>query len=193
MLWYDARMRELANEQAVGELIRSLQDKVRRDLAVAGRPWAVIGIKSRGETLAQRLASTLKPDHVGSLDITMYRDDLSEIGSHAVVRTTDVRFAIDGIDVVLVDDVLMSGRSVRAALAALTDLGRPRRVWLSVLVDRGGRELPIRADHVALDLSADTSLSPTQRVDVLLTPFDDRDAIIVRAPSRPVVRQVTTP
>jgi pyrimidine operon attenuation protein / uracil phosphoribosyltransferase len=193
MLWYDARMRELANEQAVGELIRSLQDKVRRDLAVAGRPWAVIGIKSRGETLAQRLASTLKPDHVGSLDITMYRDDLSEIGSHAVVRTTDVRFAIDGIDVVLVDDVLMSGRSVRAALAALTDLGRPRRVWLSVLVDRGGRELPIRADHVALDLSADPSLSPAQRVDVLLTPFDERDAIIVRAPSRPTVRQVTTP
>jgi pyrimidine operon attenuation protein/uracil phosphoribosyltransferase len=186
-------MRELANEQAVGALIRSLEDKIRRDLAGTGRPWAVIGIKSRGETLAQRLASTLKPNHVGSLDITLYRDDLSEIGSHATVRTTDVRFAIDGIDVVLVDDVLMSGRSVRAALAALTDLGRPRRVWLSVLVDRGGRELPIRADHVALDLSGDTSLSPTQRVDVLLKPFDERDAIVVRAPSRPTVRQVTTP
>ena len=101
--------------------------------------------------LAQRLAQHFKNDvlagRVGSLDITLYRDDLSEIGAQPVVRTTDIPFDVDGLNVVLVDDVLMTGRSVRAALQSLMDLGRPKRVWLSVLVDRGGRELPIAPDH----------------------------------------------
>src|SRR5690606_13095379 len=108
-----------------------------------------------GDLLAQRLSQRL-PHHppvgVGSLDITLYRDDLSEIGPQPIVRTTQIDFDIDALDLVLVDDVLMTGRSVRAALESLMDIGRPRRVWLAVLVDRGGRELPITPDFVALDL-----------------------------------------
>ena len=99
-----------------------------------------------------------------------------------IVRTTEIPFAIDRMQVVLVDDVLMTGRSVRAALQSLMDLGRPRRVWLAVLVDRGGRELPIRPDYVAFDLAQDDSglgLAPDNRVEVMLQPTDPEDGIVV--------------
>lgn len=190
-LWYDSRMRELADKMRVQALVDDLAQRIRADVAspaagpAAGR-WAIVGIKSRGDVLARRLAQALKPDHFGSLDITLYRDDLSEIGAKPIVRTTDIPFSVDGLSVVLVDDVLMSGRSVRAALQALMDFGRPRRVWLSVLVDRGGRELPIRPDHVALDLSspsAKSELQPSDRVKVLLEPTDPLDAIVVQSVS----------
>ena len=118
-------------------------------------------------------------DRVGSVDITLYRDDLSEIGSSAVVRTTEIPFSIDGLHVVLVDDVLMTGRSVRAALQSLMDLGRPRRIWLAVLVDRGGRELPIAPDHVALDLTKGNTVKPDDIVAVHLKPSDPGDQITV--------------
>ncbi|MEM0912996.1 MAG: bifunctional pyr operon transcriptional regulator/uracil phosphoribosyltransferase PyrR [Planctomycetota bacterium] len=139
--------------------------------------WAVVGVRSRGDVLAERLAGTPIGEafggRVGRLDITLYRDDLTELGSQAVVRSTDVPFAIDGLDVVLIDDVLMTGRSVRAALQSLTDLGRPRRVWLAVLVDRGGRELPIRPDVVGLDMTGEA----TGLVSVAVREVDGRDAI----------------
>jgi len=175
-------MRLLADPARVEQLIDDLADAIRRD--VAGRrdraDWALVGIRSRGDLLAKRLADKLQPDHLGVLDITLYRDDLSEIGSQPVVRTTEIPFAIDGLDIVLVDDVLMTGRSVRAALQSLMDFGRPRRVWLSVLVDRGGRELPIAPDHVALDLSkSDIKPAPTDRVDVHIQPMDERDEIVL--------------
>ncbi len=150
-------------------------------------PWAMVGIRSRGDILAARLVEKIDSQRfkgrVGAVDITLYRDDLSEIGAQPVVRTTDIPFDIDGLNVVLVDDVLMTGRSVRAALQSLMDLGRPRRVWLAVLVNRGGRELPIAPDHVGLDLSgpvpvAGMSLSPEDRVEVKLKPWDDQDAIL---------------
>ncbi len=177
-------MPPIADAKRVAELIDALAGAIERDVAprdaapAARRPWALIGIRSRGDVLARRMAPALRPDHVGTLDITLYRDDLSEVASQPIVRTTEVPFAIDGLDVVLVDDVLMTGRSVRAALQSLMDLGRPRRVWLSVLVDRGGRELPIAPDHVALDLSRD--VGPDQLVDVSLQPFDDADTIETR-------------
>lgn len=176
-------MPPIADAKRVQELIDALagvieRDVVRHDARAAG-PWALVGIRSRGDVLARRLAPMLRPDHVGALDITLYRDDLSEVASQPIVRTTEVPFDIDGLDVVLVDDVLMTGRSVRAALQSLMDLGRPRRVWLSVLVDRGGRELPIAPDHAALDLSRD--VGPDQLVDVRLQPFDDMDAIETRS------------
>ena len=119
------------------------------------------------------MAEQVGVDRVGVLDITLYRDDLSEIAAQPVVRTTEIDFSLDGLDVVLIDDVLMSGRSVRAALSVLMDLGRPRRVWLAVLVDRGGdaKELPIAADFVG------TTYAGAGRVSVRLTPTDDRDAI----------------
>lgn len=143
----------------------------------------MVGIRSRGDILAARLVEKIGVDRfeerVGAVDITLYRDDLSEIGAQPIVRTTDIAFAIDGLNVVLVDDVLMTGRSVRAALQSIMDLGRPRRVWLAVLVDRGGRELPISPDFVALDLTGNRKgLSANDRVELKLKPWDDEDAIL---------------
>ncbi|MEX0776647.1 MAG: bifunctional pyr operon transcriptional regulator/uracil phosphoribosyltransferase PyrR [Phycisphaeraceae bacterium] len=184
-------MRILADETRVAELVDQLAQAIVQDVAGATcaqprAPWALVGIRSRGDVLARRLATRLQPDHVGVLDITLYRDDLSEVASQPIVRTTEIPFAIDGLNIVLVDDVLMTGRSIRAALQSLMDLGRPRRVWLSVLVDRGGRELPIAPDHVGLDLSGRTMqgvnsavVAPGQRVEVRLQPTDERDLIAV--------------
>lgn len=184
-------MQVIADSKLVASLVSRLADAVRSDMENAGagngRKWGLVGIRSRGDVLAQRLAAKLPASafegRVGSLDITLYRDDLSEISRQPVVRTTEVPFTIDGLDIVLVDDVLMTGRSIRAAIQSLLDLGRPRRIWLCVLVDRGGRELPIHADHVALDLTADASpvkLTAEARVDVRLTPTDDRDEVVLR-------------
>ncbi len=192
-------MRTLADEKHVADLIERLAQAIARDLGAAAKissgngsashkaPWALVGIRSRGAVLAERLAERLQPDYVGTLDITLYRDDLSELADQPIVRETVIPFAIDGLNIVLVDDVLMTGRSIRAALQSLMDLGRPRRVWLSVLVDRGGRELPIAADHVALDLSGrDTGsnqrlqLAGDERVEVHLQPMDPDDRVLVR-------------
>jgi len=182
-------MQVIADQARVDALVERLAVAMARDREQSGdqATWGLVGIRSRGDVLAQRLAERIGVDRVGTLDITLYRDDLSEIGPQPVVRTTEIPFPIDGLHIVLVDDVLMSGRSVRAALQSLMDLGRPRRVWMSVLVDRGGRELPIHPDHVGLDLSqntGDTALSGDDRVDVLLRPTDDRDAIVLRGPRR---------
>ncbi len=178
-------MHVLADQKELAHLIGNMAKAIRRDMddANGSAGWALVGIRSRGDILAGRLAQILGDEvfesRVGSLDITLYRDDLSEIGSAAVVRTTDIPFDIDGLNVVLVDDVLMSGRSIRAAMQSLLDIGRPRRVWLCVLADRGGRELPIQADHVGLDLSHQ-ELPPDEIVDVMIQPTDDEDAIVVR-------------
>ncbi|MBI1338176.1 MAG: bifunctional pyr operon transcriptional regulator/uracil phosphoribosyltransferase PyrR [Phycisphaera sp.] len=173
---------------ADADKVKSLSDELCRSIAQglspkSGQPWALVGLRSRGDLLAQRLAKTLKPEHVGSIDITLYRDDLSEIGSQPLVRTTEIDFAIDGLNVVLVDDVLMTGRSIRAAMQSLIDLGRPRRVWLAVLVDRGGRELPISPDFAALDLTGKSrrnAVGEDELVEVYLEPADPCDAIVVR-------------
>ena len=135
--------------------------------------WAVVGVRSRGDVLARRVADRLGIGRVGTLDITLYRDDLSELASQPVVRTTEIDFAIDGLDLVLIDDVIMTGRSIRAALQSVMDLGRPRRVWLAVLVDRGGRELPITPDYAAL------THHTFGNVRVMLKPTDERDAVEV--------------
>ncbi|MFC7217762.1 bifunctional pyr operon transcriptional regulator/uracil phosphoribosyltransferase PyrR [Streptomyces polyrhachis] len=140
----------------------------------------LLGIPTRGVFLARRLADKLqditgRKQAVGSLDITMYRDDL-RLGPARTLGHTDIPAAgVDGRLVVLVDDVLFSGRTIRAALDALGDIGRPRAVQLAVLVDRGHRELPIRADYVGKNLP--TSLRET--VKVLLTEEDGRDAVLL--------------
>lgn len=143
----------------------------------------LLGIPTRGLPLAERLARRLaevEPDfdpqaQCGSLDITMHRDDLHR----APVRPLgETRLPVGGVDdrvVVLVDDVLFSGRTIRAALDALSDVGRPRAVRLAVLVDRGHRELPIRADHVGKNLPTATS----ERVQVLVEEVDGRDAVVI--------------
>ncbi|MCM3805321.1 bifunctional pyr operon transcriptional regulator/uracil phosphoribosyltransferase PyrR [Streptomyces sp. DR7-3] len=142
----------------------------------------LLGIPTRGVFLARRLAARLeeitgRPGRipVGSLDITMYRDDLRLRPARALARTEIPDDGIDGRLVVLVDDVLFSGRTIRAALDALGDIGRPRAVQLAVLVDRGHRELPIRADYVGKNLP--TSLRETVRVQ--LTEEDGRDSVLL--------------
>ncbi|GAB2917662.1 bifunctional pyr operon transcriptional regulator/uracil phosphoribosyltransferase PyrR [Streptomyces mayteni] len=140
----------------------------------------LLGIPTRGVFLARRLEANLReitghPLPVGSLDITMYRDDLRLRPARALARTEIPGDGIDGRLVILVDDVLFSGRTIRAALDALGDIGRPRAVQLAVLVDRGHRELPIRADYVGKNIP--TSLRETVRV--LLHEEDGRDGVLL--------------
>jgi pyrimidine operon attenuation protein/uracil phosphoribosyltransferase len=139
---------------------------------------ALIGIQRRGVPLARRIADAIR-DHeaadlpVGALDITFYRDDLSMIAQQPLVKGTELPFDLNGRTVVLVDDVLYTGRTIRAAMDALVDFGRPRAIRLAVLVDRGHRELPIRADHVGKNV-------PTSREEVVrvhLTEIDGLDGV----------------
>jgi pyrimidine operon attenuation protein / uracil phosphoribosyltransferase len=144
----------------------------------------LLGIPTRGVTLARRLADRLAaiegtPVPCGALDITMHRDDLRRNPVRPIGATQIPEPGIDDRVVVLVDDVLFSGRTIRAALDALSDLGRPRAVRLAVLVDRGHRELPIRADHVGKNLP--TSLA--ERVRVHLTENDGDDAVLIEGPA----------
>jgi pyrimidine operon attenuation protein/uracil phosphoribosyltransferase len=140
----------------------------------------LVGVRSRGVPLARRLASLIEQHEgssppVGSLDITFYRDDLTRLAHAPIVKRTEAIPEVDGRTVVLVDDVLFTGRTVRAALDALTDHGRPRAVRLAVVVDRGHRELPIRADHVGKNL-------PTARDDLVhvrLAETDEVDEVVV--------------
>jgi pyrimidine operon attenuation protein/uracil phosphoribosyltransferase len=148
-----------------------------------GSDVVLLGIPTRGLPLARRLAERLiavEPglevtQLVGSLDVTMYRDDLAHHPTRTIGETDIPGGGLDGKVVVLVDDVLFSGRTIRAALDAISDLGRPRAVQLAALVDRGHRELPIRADYVGKNLPTST----TERVRVLLQECDGRDAVLI--------------
>ena len=143
---------------------------------------AIVGIRTRGVFIAKRLAKALhqitgEPVPTGALDITLYRDDLMRhaVGPQPLVRRTEIPFSIDDMKVVLVDDVLYTGRTIRAALDALIDFGRPKEIQLTVLVDRGHRELPIKADYVGKNVP--TSLK--ESVHVKLTETDGTDEIAV--------------
>jgi pyrimidine operon attenuation protein/uracil phosphoribosyltransferase len=145
-----------------------------------GQHLVLLGIPTRGVPLAHRLAERIaavegRQVPCGSLDITMYRDDLRLKPARALERTDLPPEGVDDSVVVLVDDVLYSGRTIRAALDALGDLGRPRSVQLAVLVDRGHRQLPIRADYVGKNLPT----SQRETVRVLLTELDGRDAVLL--------------
>lgn len=141
---------------------------------------ALVGIRTRGAILAQRLAKEIEgidrhPVPVGTLDITLYRDDLSSIAPNPVVRATEIAFDIADMRLVLVDDVLFTGRTIRAALNALNDFGRPQEIQLAVLIDRGHRELPIRADYAGKNVP--TSLH--ERVEVRLNELDEKEEVVV--------------
>jgi pyrimidine operon attenuation protein/uracil phosphoribosyltransferase len=143
---------------------------------------ALVGIRTRGVPIARRLAGLLKDISgtevpTGTLDITLYRDDLMRlaVGPQPLVRSTDIPFTIDGRHILLVDDVLYTGRTIRAALDALIDFGRPQTIQLAVLVDRGHRELPIRADYVGRNIPT----SAQQSVQVHLVELDGRDEVEV--------------
>ena len=145
-------------------------------------PLSIIGIRTRGEILAQRITDALQRKGFalidrGTLDITLYRDDLSEIGPKPMVRPTQINFDINDKPLLLVDDVLFTRRSIRAALDALADFGRPKLIRLAVLIDRGGRELPIQADFVGLTLK---DVPRDYRVNVRLKEVDGTDEITVQ-------------
>ncbi len=141
-----------AIQRAVRRMAREIAERARAQGA-SGTEVAVVGIRRGGVHLAERLRKELaevsgQTPPLGTLDIALYRDDTAERGGAPVVGPTAIAFPIQGKTIVLVDDVLYTGRTVRAALDELVDFGRPRRVWLAVLVDRGGRELPIAPDFV---------------------------------------------
>ncbi len=145
-------------------------------------PLILLGIPTRGVLLAERIGAVLErlepgSAAVGALDVTMYRDDLARQPTRTPQPTRVPAGGIDGATVVLVDDVLFSGRTIRAALDAINDLGRPRAVRLAVLVDRGHRELPIRPDFVGKNLPS----APTERVNVHLAEVDGTDEVVVGA------------
>ncbi len=153
------------------------------ELAHGTEHLVLIGIQRRGVELAARIAKLIEEDEGvvvprGALDITLYRDDLETVGPKPVIGPTHIPGDLSGKHVVIVDDVLYTGRTVRAALDELADFGRPRRVSLCVLVDRGGRELPIQADIVGKALK----IGPGERVDVLVEEVDGRDEVDVVHP-----------
>lgn len=140
----------------------------------------ILGIPTRGVTLAERIAEHIRtisgePVRVGALDVTMYRDDLDRHPTRTPAPTSIPEGGINGATVVLVDDVLYSGRTIRAALDALGDIGRPRIVRLAALIDRGHRELPIRPDFVGKNLPS----APNERINVLLNEFDGEEAVTI--------------
>ena len=146
-----------------------------------GKDLVLIGIKKRGVTLAKRLSSKIKEIGgieipIGALDINLYRDDLSEVASQPILRKTEVPFTVREKKVILVDDVLYTGRTIRAALDAIIDLGRPHFIQLAVLLDRGHRELPIRADFVGKNVPT----SKGELVEVKLMEDDGIDEVIIQ-------------
>ncbi len=152
-------------------IVRISHEIVEKQAGTSG--LVLVGIQRRGVSLARRLSDAIAGHEgdqppVGALDITFYRDDRARLGPHPVVKGTDVPFAIESATVVLVDDVLYTGRTIRAAMDALREFGRPSAIRLAVLVDRGHRELPIRADHVGKNV-------PTSRDEVVRVRLEETD------------------
>lgn len=140
----------------------------------------IVGIRSRGNILAERMVKEIKKETeatipLGILDITLYRDDFTMVGPEPVVRETEIDFDINGKNVILVDDVLFTGRTIRAAMDALMDFGRPASVRLAVLIDRGERELPVQPDYVAKKITVNTG----EIVEVKLKELDGKEGVIV--------------
>jgi len=167
--------RLLDDTAMAGALQRMAREVVEKSGGTGG--LVLVGIQRRGVELAARLAALIgaagPPVPLGKLDITLYRDDLSTIGPRPRVGETSLPDSIEGRTVVIVDDVLYTGRTIRAALDELADFGRPRRILLAVLVDRGGRELPIQADVVGQRIETGSD----DRVDVAVQELDGRDAV----------------
>ncbi|MBK6879638.1 MAG: bifunctional pyr operon transcriptional regulator/uracil phosphoribosyltransferase PyrR [Elusimicrobia bacterium] len=180
-------MRPMANKRILSEediraAVTAMAKAILAGLPAPRGDWAVVGIHRRGVPLAQRLARALEelgapPLPVGSLDITFYRDDMAETALHPVVHETELPFDIAGKTLLLVDDVLFTGRTIRSALDELMDFGRPDRIALAVLIDRGHRELPIQADFAGRLVATRRD----ERVDVHLSELDGEDAVWLSA------------
>jgi pyrimidine operon attenuation protein / uracil phosphoribosyltransferase len=171
----------LLDARAIDRTLRRMADEI-LELNEGTDDLVIVGIQRRGVQLAARIVSNIADREQakipsGALDITLYRDDLQTVGPRPVVGPTEIPIDIEGKRVVIVDDVLYTGRTIRAALDELADFGRPKRIALAVLIDRGGRELPIQPDVVGKVVTVPAG----HRVDVLVKELDDRDAVVLAA------------
>jgi pyrimidine operon attenuation protein/uracil phosphoribosyltransferase len=173
------RQSTILDARAMDRMLRRMADEI-VELNDGTDDLIIVGIQRRGVQLAARIVSSINEREgvelpSGALDITLYRDDLQTVGPRPVVGPTNLPWAIDGKCVVIVDDVLYTGRTVRAALDELADFGRARRIALAVLIDRGGRELPIQPDVVGKAVRVRTG----GRVDVMVKELDERDGVTI--------------
>lgn len=171
--------RQLMSAEEISRTLERLAHEI-VEKSGGAKDLALIGVRRRGIPLAERLAKTIRASSgaavpVGTLDITLYRDDLSTVAPQPVVQASEIPFPIDGCDVLLIDDVLYTGRTVRAAMNGLFDLGRPRRIRLCVLVDRGHRELPVEATFIGRTVeTADSEI-----IEVRLKETDHEERVMV--------------
>ncbi|MCC3145572.1 bifunctional pyr operon transcriptional regulator/uracil phosphoribosyltransferase PyrR [Halanaerobium sp. Z-7514] len=173
------KKKEIIDSDAMGRAITRIAHEI-LEKNKGTEDLVLIGIRTRGVPLAERLAAKIEEIEnveieTGILDITLYRDDLSTIAYQPIVHRTEIPFDITGKKVVLVDDVLYTGRTVRAALDALIDLGRPKQIQLAIMIDRGHRELPIRADFVGKNLPT----AKNEVVDVNFKEIDGKDLVLL--------------
>jgi len=173
---------EKAQLMSAAEIDRTLQRLAHEIVEKSGgtKNLALIGIRRRGVPLAQRIAQRMRGIDgvevpVGTLDITLYRDDLSKVAPQAVLQSSDIPFGVDDMELVLVDDVLYTGRTIRAAMNGLFDLGRPRRISLCVLIDRGHREMPIEAQFTGRFVQT----SDTEIIEVRLREIDEEERVML--------------
>jgi pyrimidine operon attenuation protein / uracil phosphoribosyltransferase len=176
------RIVEKAQLMSGSEIDRTLQRLAHEIAEKSGgtKHLALIGIRRRGVPLAQRIAQRMRGIDgvdvpVGVLDITLYRDDLSKVAPHAVLQSSNIPFDVDGMNLVLIDDVLYTGRTIRAAMNGLFDLGRPKRVSLCVLIDRGHREMPIEAQFIGRSVQT----SSTEIIEVRLSEIDEEERVML--------------
>jgi pyrimidine operon attenuation protein/uracil phosphoribosyltransferase len=171
--------RQLLSSDEIDRTLQRLAHEI-VEKSTGVRDLAFVGIRRRGVPIAERLAKSIRAFSqvdvpVGTLDITLYRDDLSTVGAHPIVQSTDIDFAVDNRDLVVMDDVLYTGRTIRAAMNGLFDLGRPKRVRLCVLIDRGHRELPVEASFVGKFVQT----TETEIIEVHLTEIDGDERVVL--------------
>jgi len=176
------RVVEKSQLMSATEVDRTLQRLAHEIVEKSGgtKNLALIGVRRRGVPLSQRIAQAMREIDgvevpVGTLDITLYRDDLSKVAAHPVLQSSDIAFSVDDKDLILVDDVLYTGRTIRAAMNALFDLGRPRSVRLCVLIDRGHREMPIEASFVGRMVQT----SNTEIIEVRVREVDQEERVVL--------------
>jgi pyrimidine operon attenuation protein / uracil phosphoribosyltransferase len=171
--------RQLLSGEEISRTLKRLAHEV-VEKSGGAKDLALIGVRRRGIPLAQRISAIVQESAhvsvpVGTLDITLYRDDLSTVGPQPVVHSSEIAFGVDDRDLVVVDDVLYTGRTMRAAMNGLFDLGRPRRIRLCVLIDRGHRELPIEASFIGRTVET----SDTEIVEVRLQEIDKEERVML--------------
>lgn len=170
---------QLMDEKAIGRAITRISHEIiERNKGIDD--IVLVGIKTRGVPIADRIGRKIeqiegKKINTGEIDITLYRDDLKKVDVDPVINGSDIKFSIDDKIVILVDDVLYTGRTVRSALDAIIDIGRPKAIQLAVLVDRGHRELPIRADYVGKNVPT----SKDEIISVKLSEIDEEDSVTI--------------